>query len=294
MILRPSAPSFTPPPGLSAQRALECPRPTPALIRPPKFWLPTERRLIVSQHAAVALNNVETSTPSDGSSATHSGYTVSSGSDLILGVKVDWYRPNATASTLNSVTFNTSESLTQAVAANILGPESDERYQSELWYLLNPSVTTANIAFSWSNSIDDIGIFVFYLTEAAQQAPEATGSAGDTLEDEPFTIGITTVTDGALVVGGGQMEPSSGANDNMTPDGNTTEHADIEVNSQFDARAVLGSRLTASAGSGALSWGFEDQTECWAWSGVAAAFAPATGGGGGSALPIIHQQEHGA
>lgn len=128
------------------------------------------------------------STSGSASSLTLSSFNVASNPNRILvcGTAVRG------AVTVSSITWNGgAESFTKI---NDNQPGSDVR--TELWYLLNPTATTANIVITFSGSQSVMGGCVS-IFNAAQSAP--TGSAEASGSDATPTVNVTTVA-GDLVI----------------------------------------------------------------------------------------------
>jgi hypothetical protein len=133
------------------------------------------------------------------SSLTYS-YTVSAAlSNSILVVQP--YSETGTSAVVSSVTYG---GVPLTKAGGIAFQTSGSAFEgSDLWYLLSPAAGTANIVVTWAATMDKASVNAVTLTGAAQQAPsvEATVVTGSATAS-PQTISITTVTDGALVLGG--------------------------------------------------------------------------------------------
>jgi hypothetical protein len=222
---------------------------------------------------AVAVNNPQQNSASSASSITLSAYAVGAEANRILVVHVS-YVSNA-SETVSSVVFNTSENLTQS--PNVEDTQGSTRSGSEQWYLLAPSNATADIVVTFASSVSDLSVQAYYLDDAKQQAPEATGTSVD--GTDPLLVSITTVTNGAMVTVGIVNEPDGGTNTNLTPESGTTESLEQEINASYDDRSALGYGLEATAGATTRGWSMDGDNTVYVNAMTAAAWEEDTGAG---------------
>lgn len=144
-----------------------------------------------------------TNTSSSGTTLTNSSFTVANNSNRILIVCAYRY---GSGGDISGITWNSSESFTRATFRD----GSTETGRTEIWYLVNPTATTANVVTTWDASTDRriAGVYSFY--NAKQTSP-----IGATAYDDE----ITTVTDGAITptVAGSMIVDCIGSGSNGAP-----------------------------------------------------------------------------
>lgn len=134
---------------------------------------------------AITINNPQTArSESNGTSYTLSSYAVPSGSDRLLLVRVHALRTSETDFTMTA-TFN-GVSMTEAIT--LAGTSSSRLHRTSYFYLIAPTVTTANIVVSMSASISGAIIAACTLLGAAQSSP-----IGATDTDSPGNSATATL-----------------------------------------------------------------------------------------------------
>jgi hypothetical protein len=177
---------------------------------------------------------------------TLSSYVMSDWADRIMVACVNVSHDGADRNIV-SVTFNTSETLTEReIHAETNGTT---RYYTEIWDLLDPTATTANVVAELDATADGASMTVLTLTGAKQQAPEATNSVEDLTHPHEGTV--TTVTNNARVIY--TMVAERGGSDitALTPNGGTTEIAETEIDTAYNVFSGTAHELQASSGSAA-------------------------------------------
>jgi len=218
--------------------------------------------------AAVAIGNeTNTTVQTNASSLTFSSF-VASGSEIALVVTCSAYENTTGNANISSATWNTSESLT-------VGTRSwDASYDTGAYYAYrtNVTATTANISVSFSGSNDAVYCQATAVTGADTTDARDAASTGNGTANNA-TVSVTTVTDGALVIG--QLSYGGGVSvGDITPV--QTQLSEVNLSS-----AVLGNTsylTTTTAGSKTLTWTGPGGTE---WNTIGVAIKPSAGGGGG-------------
>ncbi len=177
---------------------------------------------------------------------------------LVVGVQTE----NASAVQPSSITYN-GAALTQVGSANAY---STSIYQNVgLWYLLAPSVGTANVVVTWPSTVSSATAGAIVLNGLAQVAPEASvtnyNNAGAT------TTNITTVSDNSVVV---DMFGSGQNQGDLAPGSGQTLRFINAVGATTSGGAST--KIVTSAGVTSMSW---TQTGINRSAQVVAAFAPA-------------------
>jgi hypothetical protein len=174
-------------------------------------------------HDASAVGNINASTTGTLS------FTVGNNANkiLLVGVVIEDAAP---VTTVSGIVFNTTEAFTK-IDAQTFNTDGDN---VELWYLLNPTATTANIVVTTAaTTAGHFGAISLY--NAAQKAPSPSAKASGTVD--PATASVTTtVADSWLVdvVGGntvgtdmtaavGQTERWEGATYSCRSNGSTAD-----------------------------------------------------------------------
>ena len=202
-------------------------------------------------------------------------HTVGNGTNRLLVVTVG-LEHDPGEHTVSGVTYG-GQGLTK-IRGDIANPGSTEAH-AELWYLLNPPSGAANVVVSTgggTSNVRNLHAGAISLEDVAQQAPEA--NAGNNLIGVgPISTNISTVTDNAWLIDA----VTCGNTGSYTPDSGQTERHDISYNSSSHAG---GTRGVAVAGATAEQWTHSGANRL---AHAVAAFAPATGcGGGGGSLSV--------
>lgn len=132
----------------------------------------------------------QTSTAVVGDTVTNSGFTVASNSNRVL-VMVSSLE--SSAQQISGVTWNGVETFTSSVTIDSSGK------RSEIWYLVNPTATTADVVTTWASNADERGAGVYSFYNVNQASPigvtnTATGTGTTT------TGTITPTTAGSAIV----------------------------------------------------------------------------------------------
>jgi hypothetical protein len=193
--------------------------------------------------------------------------TVAAGSDRALAVCVV-ARGSAGGSAVSGVTFNGSEAFTLAKAQTFT---SSATWRAELWYLVNPTVTTANVVVTWPGTTNNQvqGYSVHQLTGVSQTAPlDATSGAG--AESATISSTITTVEDNALIIDcaitARETTITIGA-------GQTSRVNRLLASAGVQDKTVSSTTAKTPAGAEVMSWTIPSPER---WAHAALSFAPAT------------------
>lgn len=175
--------------------------------------------------------------------------TVSSGTNraLILCVQA---RNSGVTHSVTSATFNGSESFTK-VRADFIGTGAS--WQTEIWYLLNPTVTTANVVVNWASGAPDQaqGYTVVYLTGVAQSSVVdgqngASNSAGTTL-----SCSVTTSVNNSWIVDSAICQDNGG----LAVGANQTARTDRNLNiGPVDEGVGVSTCVKTTAGAETMDW----------------------------------------
>lgn len=190
--------------------------------------------------------------------------TVSAGTDRLLVCCVHDRDSNASRA-VNSVVFNTSEAFTK-IRHDARG--SGPFWRTEIWYLVNPSVTTANVLVTWAAGCDGGQAFsVIYLTGVDGSNPvdahNGANGSGTTL-----SVNITTVAADAWIVDSAIGQDDAG----LTVGSGQTARVDRNIGVGVTEEGVGVSTVNgkASPGSETMDW---TQTSA-NWCITAASFKP--------------------
>lgn len=166
-----------------------------------------------------------TGAQSPGVSSITMSFTVTNHPNRILLVAIGQDRDNNSVNCdVTSVTYGGTP-LTKAIDAQ--GRDGVTSDNSELWYLLNPPVGTANIVASFPDAGNSENVlFGIDIWNAKQVAPEATGSAG-TLNSNSVSTTVTTVKSTALIFA---MYANNNQTWDITPDSGITELVESKGN----------------------------------------------------------------
>jgi len=127
-----------------------------------------------------------------GTTITNSGFTVAANANRILIVSANIY---AAAQNITGITWNGVENFTRAVFID--AASADRR--SEIWYLVNPTATTADVVTTWASAGIRRGAGVYSYYNALQASPiGVTNTANGTGVTSTGTI--TPTTAGSLIV----------------------------------------------------------------------------------------------
>ena len=154
--------------------------------------LGANRILGVTQSLPVKDAQANTHTSSSGTTLTNSSFTVASNSNRILIVCAYRY---SSGGDISGITWNGSEAFTRAKFQN----GSTETGRTEIWYLVNPTATTASVVTTWDASSTRRGVGVYSFYNVKQTNP-----IGVTADDDGIatvtTSTITPTTAGSMIV----------------------------------------------------------------------------------------------
>lgn len=192
------------------------------------------------------------STASVASSLTFS-HTVGSGSSKLLVVGVAMRAPNG--ATVSSITFN-------GTNLTFLRSDTDTtRIRSELWYLVAPAETTANIVVTCSAVSGRLAATALQYTGVDQTTPFETNGGTAAASGTTSTVSVTTTSANAWLVDCGCHR---GADETRTPtESGQTERADQNGGGAgFPLTWSISDRNAGTAGSGkAMSWSWTTSSD---------------------------------
>mgnify|MGYP003674558792 CR=1 FL=1 len=152
---------------------------------------------------AQATNNDSAS----GTTITNSAFTVANNSNRILVVSAGCY--DATQN-ITGVTWNAgAESFTRAVFLDNGGA------RTEIWYLVNPTATTADVVTTWASSTGRRGAGVYSYYNADQTTPIGITNTANGVSS-PTTGTLTPTTTGSLIVDCEISSQNAAATDTLT------------------------------------------------------------------------------
>jgi len=152
--------------------------------------------------------------------------------------------------------------------------------RAELWYLLEanlPSAGPYNVVVSTSGTFDELAAGAISLENVAQQAPEASNSSSNDAQTT-ISTNITTLTDSAWLV---DVVHSGNETGDFVPNGGQTGRYQQVSGSSTGAGST---KLIATAGATSAGWTSAGANRL---AHVVAAFAPATGCGGGGGTTLF-------
>ncbi|MEM7173281.1 MAG: cadherin-like domain-containing protein, partial [Pseudomonadota bacterium] len=206
-------------------------------------------------------------------------YTVAAGgSDTVLIVVTHGTdNANEGREVVDSVTFN-GANLSKAVAHINNGVDEVE---TGIWYLTDPPTITADVVINGSETPNMRAYTVCVLQDASQSGPEATAAATGAHDDSPYELGITTLSDDAIIVSALNMH----TNRTFAPNSGQTI---VQTSGGTNIGYGTGYKVRASAGTETDSYtATKDENTAH----VAAAWGPSgnpSGGGGGNpATPLV-------
>lgn len=189
----------------------------------------------------------------DGTASTGAGpFTLSHNSDTDFLVTCVAYRDNADntlAATYNSVSM-TSAVLKVTSGGSVL--------KAQIFYLASPTAGSNTLSITTSGSIGDVlGFGCISLAGVDTSNPvDATATGGETPgSEDPRSTSITTVTTGAFIV-----DSISDRSANIVVGGSQTQMYLLGSGDQMAASY----RLATTAGSYAMDWNPDQNTEDWA------------------------------
>jgi hypothetical protein len=149
----------------------------------------------------------QTSSAVVGGTLTNSGFTVAANSNRILIVAAG---RQGGSGDITGVTWNGAENFTRAVFL-----QDGTGTRTEMWYLVNPTATTADIVTTWGGTANRRGAGVYSYYNAKQTSPiGVTNTAFGTSVSTTGTI--TPTTTGSLIVDVEISESSAAGTDTLT------------------------------------------------------------------------------
>lgn len=192
---------------------------------------------------AIALIGVTNSSVTTGVSSLTISVTVTSGSNRVLVVGINQCSTVALA-TISSVVFNGSETMTLA-KAQTFSPTFFHR--SAMYYLVNPTVTTANVVVTFSNANDNLYQAASVIRfEGIDQASPIDATSGNTGTSGTCSTVITTVANDAWVLDCAQ------ARDGLTIGANQTQRVSLSNGSIFTKMSTVNGKATP--GTETMDW----------------------------------------
>lgn len=184
-----------------------------------------------------------------GTTITNSGFTVAANANRILIVSAGVYDASQA---ISGITWNGTENFTRAVFIDAGSGQT----RSEIWYLVNPTATTADIVTTWSSAAIRRGAGVYSFYNALQVSPiGVTNTASGTGSTSTGTITPTTtgstIIDAEIGEGGGVA-----ATDTLTA-GWTDLISTRTWSSQYDltsSTGVVNDMFYTYSGSRAWTW----------------------------------------
>jgi len=185
--------------------------------------------------AATALVKDAQATASDvatGTTITNSGFTVAANANRILIVSANVYDG---AQAVTGITWNGVENFTRAVFID--AASADRR--SEIWYLVNPTATTADVVTTWASTAIRRGAGVYSYYNALQASPiGVTNTANGTGVTSTGTL--TPATTGSLIVDSSMSDGGGVAATDTLTAGWTDLIATRTWSSQYDLTPTIG------------------------------------------------------
>jgi len=200
---------------------------------------------------AQATNNSATTEQS----LTISGFTVADNGNRVLIVAVMTYNLSPVVS---GITWNSGgEAFTQA-ATSVVGGDG----RSDLWYLVNPTATTANIVVSWATNAGKkvIGVYSFY--NAAQVDPIG-ATADATGIGTVIDVDVTPTVEGSIIVD--SIAHLAGAGATLTD--TLTAGWAIAVNNDNRYGGSQYSLTPTISSANAMDWSITE-SGAWSWCGI--------------------------
>lgn len=217
---------------------------------------------------AITFNS--TSSGNDAGQTNTFAHTVNAGSNKILTVGVA-VEDATTVQTVTGITWNAVENLIQIDTQVYNGTKN----RVDLWYLLNPTVATANIVVTLSgdpSASQTAGAIT--INGAKQQGPEISAKA--TGSSVTISVNITTQTNDAWIIDSAANDSSS---NDMTAGGGQTERYEEATNQRHNGST----KPFAVAGATSMSWSILTRP----WGIVAASFEEFNGNGEPPYVPKV-------
>lgn len=179
-----------------------------------------------------------------------------SGTNRILYVGL-YTRKRTSDNSVSSMTYN-GDAMT-AVGNDTLPTFVDNRMRYRDYYLTNPDDGgDHSVSVTMSSNTDSLGMTGLSFNGAAQEAPEANNDNTGSGTSSPMSASVTTVTDGAMLVGGLAVYFTTSISA-------TAASGQTEVGNNSPGFLVMagGYESIPTAGSEAMSWSFSGNTNNW-------------------------------
>ncbi len=186
---------------------------------------------------------IQHGTAGTGAPDTFSSFTVANNNNRILILACGMYNSSPD---ITSVTWNSNETFTK------IASEQRSSYRCELWYLINPTATTASCVIG-STGMGQMGACLYSFYNVAQTSSIGTPVTKDeaSASTTPF-INITPVNTGSMIIdawynGAGSPVPNNAETDGMNI---ICGGVDRGMASQYDLTPTIGSVNSMSRTSG--------------------------------------------
>lgn len=222
--------------------------------------------MVMPSWAAIGFQSITDGTNNAGATTHTTSVTVSAGADLIMIACVQSSGNAGVPAT--GVVYNGSEAFTAITADSGVWSGSIEANVS-LWYLLNPTVTTANAVVTFSTAGNDRTEIASYvvLTGASASQPDASNHFNNNAGSTTISTTVTTVAANSWIVDCALSD----LNGTPTVGANQTQRTNGVVGAASNSRLISTVDGLASPGAETMDW---TQTSA-PWTTSAASFAPA-------------------
>jgi len=200
-----------------------------------------------------------TNASSSGTTLTNSSFTVADNSDRILIVCAARY--DGSGGDISGITWNGDEEFEIAKAVN---GTTESPGRAEIWYLVNPTVTTADVVTTWTANTTrrGAGVYSFYNVAQTDPIPDDIIAVADGIASNTASPTITPTTTGSMIVdiivsGNGD---SGYPVDSLTAGWTSLLDGDRSFSSQYDLEPTIDSANT-------MSWTF-NTAKGYNWIGV--------------------------
>lgn len=206
---------------------------------------------------AISVDAISNGTNDNTQTSSTWSHVVGSGSNRILCVICTARDSSGTNDfVVSSVTFNGSGTGFSMIPGLT---DTSDRVRTEIWVLVNPTNTTANIVVTWTGSCQTVAAGAISLNGVDQSSPVHVSDTSQGTGTNP-TISLTTSINNTFMVGGVMIDTSS---DIINDQGSAIFNLD-------GSRQAGGSYIALpSSGTGTLSWTSSLSSGAW----VAAAIA---------------------
>jgi len=144
--------------------------------------------------------------------------------------------------TVTSVKFNTTESFTKQGSGYGGSGGTGQPCRIEIWYLTNPTATTASVIADFASGINESTLTVYRLS-GADAADLINGEDGDTGNGFAPAMSITTDVDSCFLIGGICSEAEiTGYGTGQTEDGNYDDQSYENSNASSEAGGTAGAQ----------------------------------------------------